>query len=75
MNTQNSMITQGAVDVPLPVTSHNGPLIGLCSGMWDGNEKGWTVVQASKKGKGKVKGKVNVKTKEREKTRAKKDRA
>ena len=75
MNTPNSMITQGAVDVPgnLPFSATNGPLIGLCSGMWDGNEKGWTVVQASKKGKGKTK--EREKTKERGKTRAKKDRA
>lgn len=49
MNTQK-MSTQGAVDVPdLSVSGTMGPLVGPCSGMWDGDEKGWTVVRNVKK--------------------------
>jgi hypothetical protein len=51
MNTQK-MSTQGAVDVPdlsVPVSGTMGPLVGPCSGMWDGDEKGWTVVRNVKK--------------------------
>ena len=53
MNTPK-MTTQGAVDVPdlsvsVSVSGSMGPLIGPCSGMWDGDEKGWTVVRNVKK--------------------------
>jgi len=46
------MMTQGAVEVPsnLPVSSLTlGPLYAPSSGMWDGVEKGWTLVQQQKK--------------------------
>ena len=48
------MNTQGAIDVPsnLPVSAPSGGIdliYAPCSGIWDGNEKGWTVVQYRKR--------------------------
>ena len=52
-----TMNTQGAVEVPsnLPVTAfgEGTMVVAPCSGLWDGSEKGWTLVQ-SMKGKSKA---------------------
>lgn len=55
-----TMNTQGAVEVPsnLPVTAfgEGNMVVGPCSGIWDGSEKGWTLVQSARsKAKAKAK--------------------
>jgi len=57
-----TMNTQGAVEVPsnLPVSAFGeGTMVAPCSGLWDGSEKGWTLVQSARsKAKAKAKAKA-----------------
>jgi len=58
------MNTQGAVEVPsnLPVSAFGAVHVAApCSGLWDGSEKGWTLVQPMK-GKGKAKAKARARS-------------
>jgi hypothetical protein len=57
------MNTQGAVEVPssLPVVS--------AGAMWDGNEKGWTLVQYSKRSKSSSMSKMKSKMKSKSRSK------